>query len=419
MDNFSRIESKRNRTTPALKVLKRASKSYEALQQGFILSLLNTHNYGITFKKPERRSVKTIQSLVVKTLILPNGFCFEYEAELEKHCNRLAEDELRQAKYYALSAHNIESIAEINKIINDGYDIEKLKQIKRHREANRNSIAFNWLVKYAEDIGYNFGRRSSKPAQYTTKMMKITSMLGEDSKVEMNQDVIEYIGIKFNQYVFKQFEKEENELTIKGNDSFVYELVNNHDEVKGTYLKSLYEEELNEANGMSVSTFQMNQNSQNNNTVTTFNNENTNTLDLNQSNGNNVNEYINHINEIKENESNIQSKTITVINGQDVNHLNQSVGEVRINENESNQEITCQNTLFNQLPTLDVTQNNDVDDENNQNEEMQIENQSTTTTQIQENSMEDEKIQYIRDYYDNLAYDENCCYGFIQTYNFY
>lgn len=228
-----------------MKVLKRQSKSFEALQQCAVLTILMNHGFGFIFKKPERRSTKTVQSLLITKIILPNKKVIDYEAEIDELCREMAEAELKKIGYGQLNADNIESIAAINKVITHGYNIEKLKTVKRHKEANKNSLAFNQLLKYLHSLGYHCSTRSSKPASFTQKMIKITGIsnvdengLSKPNKIDIHQEEIEYIGMKMNEYIYNKFIEEENELTIEGNQQYAATLLFTHVSLNGSVLKS-------------------------------------------------------------------------------------------------------------------------------------------------------------------------------------
>lgn len=210
------------RTAPDLKLLKRASKSFEAIQQSFILALLNQANFGFRIRVPERRSIKTLQTFVVEDIILPDSMVFHIHDEIEKKCAELVQGELNLLGYVHCSPENLDSLTSIYQIAQLGYNMEKLKTIKRHREANRNSLGFNWILDVAENTGFSFTKRSSKPATYTIKMMKITSVKfdknimkakkNEIKKeiVEFKQNEIEIIGEKINYYICSKFDEYEN-----------------------------------------------------------------------------------------------------------------------------------------------------------------------------------------------------------------
>ncbi|EKE39899.1 hypothetical protein ENUP19_0380G0043 [Entamoeba nuttalli] len=212
----------RHKPTSSLKELKRCSKSFEAIQQAFILSLLNNEGVGFKVKKPERRSQKTLQLFLIETLTLPSGEIIEYENDVNNYCNSFVVEELKESGYTHLVPSDINSIASITKVAKNGVSMERLKQIKRHRNANKMSVSFNWILDRCLSYGYEFKKRSTKPTKYTTKMNKICGVSG---KISLKLLQITEIGKRVNEEVYKRFDKNTTSVEIKGKDETLIEII--------------------------------------------------------------------------------------------------------------------------------------------------------------------------------------------------
>lgn len=214
-----------------LRELKRDSKSFEAIQQCFILLLLNINGYSIKFKKPERRSQKTIQLLTVETLI-HNNEIIEFRQQNELKCNETVQRELIENKFFALSPLNIESTTAITKLNLEHDQVEKLKQIKRHKDANMSSLSFNKLFDLCQKLQFEFKKRATKPSKLTIQMYKIQECYQKIKNSNgtivhsFNQQAIETIGKEVNNIIFKRFDDVDQFLLIDGNDSEFVSLYN-------------------------------------------------------------------------------------------------------------------------------------------------------------------------------------------------
>ena len=110
--------------------LKRESKSFEAIQQGTVLALLNTFGFGFEFKRPERIAEKTLQFLIIVEVFY-NGKPLEFGRKIDIYC-----DEQFQAE------------------IDEKMSINQIKSLKRRRDLNRAALSFNWLIEYVQQFGY-------------------------------------------------------------------------------------------------------------------------------------------------------------------------------------------------------------------------------------------------------------------------
>ncbi|ELP84621.1 hypothetical protein EIN_172660 [Entamoeba invadens IP1] len=216
------MESNENKQTASLKELKRCSKSFEAMQQAFVLALLNINGVGFKVKRPERRSQKTLQLFLIEELKTPMDGAIPFEKELDAFCSSFVVKELKESNYTHLTPSDVDSIASITRAAVDGISLERLKQIKRHRDANKTATSFNWIMERCEQLGYEFKKRSTKPAKYTKKMNKICAVGG---KTTMTLVEISEIGKRINELVYQRFDKASAVVEVKGNDEDVSKIV--------------------------------------------------------------------------------------------------------------------------------------------------------------------------------------------------
>ncbi|EDR24829.1 hypothetical protein EDI_100390 [Entamoeba dispar SAW760] len=198
----------------SMKELKRSSKSFEAIQQAVLLGILNINGFGFRIKRPERRSQKTLQLMLIEALTKENTL-IQFEHEIDKKCTDLVSKELQECGYTDLRPDDIDTISSLP---NEKHDLEKLKQIKRHRDANRSSLSFAELLQMCEKIGYVFKKRPTKPAKLTVKMSKICSVSG---CVSLGLSEINEIGEAINRNVFERFEKSSSSVDVGAYDEAI------------------------------------------------------------------------------------------------------------------------------------------------------------------------------------------------------
>ncbi|EDR25269.1 hypothetical protein EDI_034420 [Entamoeba dispar SAW760] len=169
--------------------VKRESKSFEGVQQGVLLALLNSIGFSFEFRRPERFAIKTIQYLVINDVYF-NEKKLEFGSVIDEYCD----------KQYA---------SEIKKDMSSN----QIKTIKRRRDLNRAALTFNWLVEYAEQNGYTIHKRSTKSSKKTLQMEKINE-ISLNGQTIITQTQMNHIGKQMNQYVVSQFVKEEKSSTL-------------------------------------------------------------------------------------------------------------------------------------------------------------------------------------------------------------
>ncbi|KAL7719856.1 TATA-binding protein-associated phosphoprotein [Entamoeba marina] len=175
--------------------VKRESKSFEAVQQGVVIALLNYLGYSVEIKHPERLASKTIQFLIVNELYY-EGKPLNFGDEVEAICNERYEGEKILAP-----------------------NPKKVRQTRRHKDINRSALTFNRLLKYVEDRGFTIKRRYTKSSFKTLRMEKITEISVLD-KVIIDLEQIHDIGKKINSAIVKTFKKGPYKTTLieKKND---------------------------------------------------------------------------------------------------------------------------------------------------------------------------------------------------------
>jgi len=144
----------------------------------------------------------------------------QFEHNIDMKCRSLVIQELKECGYDSLKPEDIDSISSVPEL-GIKYEVEKLKQIKRHRDANRSSLAFSELLSMCEQLGYNFKRRSTKPAKLTIKMPKINSVSGQ---ISLGLSEINEIGRSLNIEVFNRFEKGNSSVDVPPCDQRIMEI---------------------------------------------------------------------------------------------------------------------------------------------------------------------------------------------------
>ncbi|EKE38864.1 hypothetical protein ENU1_149690 [Entamoeba nuttalli P19] len=207
--------------TYSMKELKRSSKTFEAIQQALILSILNINGYGFKIKKPERRSQKTLQLMLVEEIYEKDSIIL-LEENINATCNEIVKKELEENGCIELEPSDIDGTSSIAQLASK-YDSEKLKQIKRHKNANKIALTFKELLQMSEKLGYKFKYRTTKPAKMTKKLEKISSVYG---KVNLTLSDINEIGKKVNESIYKRFNKESFSIIIPPHDLIIEKICN-------------------------------------------------------------------------------------------------------------------------------------------------------------------------------------------------
>ncbi|EKE38590.1 hypothetical protein ENUP19_0388G0013 [Entamoeba nuttalli] len=169
--------------------VKRESKSFEGVQQGVLLALLNSIGFSFEFRRPERFAIKTVQYLVINNVYF-NEKKLDFGSVIDEYCD----------KQYA---------SEIKKDMSSN----QIKTIKRRRDLNRAALTFNWLVGYAEQNGYTVHKRSTKSSKKTLQMEKINE-ISLNGQTIITQTQMNHIGKQMNQYIVSQFVKQEKSSTL-------------------------------------------------------------------------------------------------------------------------------------------------------------------------------------------------------------
>jgi len=116
--------------------------------------------------------------------------------------------ELDESGYSTVSPNDIESMSGIKEATNSCKDVneDRLKQIKRHKDANMSSLSFNELFKICEGLNFELKKRSTKPSKLTFQMLKICDCIEKENGEVVrtfNLEDIEKIGKEINQIIFR------------------------------------------------------------------------------------------------------------------------------------------------------------------------------------------------------------------------
>ncbi|KAL7722627.1 Uncharacterized protein QTN25_000240 [Entamoeba marina] len=169
--------------------IKRESKSFEAIQQAFLISLLNVNGFSFSIKKPERFAVKTLQYFTISE-VYNNQFPLEFGLKIEEYCSKQYESEQHE-----------------NMTKNE------IKSCKRRKDINRAALSMNTLVQYCESLGFKFKRKQIKGAKTTLQMVKIQSISYGDVLVADTNSINE-IGATANNIIATSFSNVTNELYL-------------------------------------------------------------------------------------------------------------------------------------------------------------------------------------------------------------
>ncbi|KAL7715056.1 Uncharacterized protein QTN25_007513 [Entamoeba marina] len=194
--------------------LKRLSKTFEAIQQSLVLALLNINGFGFKVRKPERRSQKPYNLYGDDS----------YESEISTFCTNFVTKELKESNYTTVNPSDIDSVSGITRVAVGGVLIDRLKQIKRHKDANRSALSFNLLLDRATKLGYTFKTRSTKPTKFTKKMSKICGVTGN---IQFSLNEINEIGKQVNTLIFNRFNKEQTFVMVQPNDVEILHIYQN------------------------------------------------------------------------------------------------------------------------------------------------------------------------------------------------
>ena len=190
--------------------LKRDSKSFEAIQQSVIIAILVRHGFSFEFKKPERFSEKSRQFIMINEVYC-NGNPLNFGAKIMEYCD---------------SRFNME--------YSEGMTYNQMKLISRHKDINKYALMFNWLLSYAEKIGYTFKKRATKVSNKTLQMKKIYEIeiekKVEDNDVEkmvkmsMKKNDIYELGCKVNEYIVNKLKV--NNLYVSSKEKEIVDMTN-------------------------------------------------------------------------------------------------------------------------------------------------------------------------------------------------
>ena len=194
--------------------IKRESKSFEGIQQGVLIALLNVLGFSFEFKRPERYALKTTQYLVIKNIFF-NGKKLDFGNTIEIFCEQKYKNEIEEE----MSSN-------------------QMKTIKRRKDLNRAALSFNWLVDYCEQNGFTLAKRSTKTSKKTLQMEKVNE-IAYDENIIISQQQMTEVGKQMNHYIISQFVKEEKTSVLPSFHPFSTYLVTSTNEKNQSILSDL------------------------------------------------------------------------------------------------------------------------------------------------------------------------------------
>ncbi|GAB1219214.1 hypothetical protein ENUP19_0018G0048 [Entamoeba nuttalli] len=198
-----------------LALIKRESKTYEAIQQGVIIGLLIINGYSIEINPPSRFATKSLQLFTVNEIYL-HSVAMNFGVTINVSCELEYEEEMRGKGE-----------------MDENTRKRVVKSTKRRRDINKSAITFNTMVKMVEGIGYNITKRSIKSAKKTIQMIKIKEIgIGEEWK--MKEETIQEIGSLINQYIKNIIIRTGKAIILSTNDPYINSLfiINNEEKNK-------------------------------------------------------------------------------------------------------------------------------------------------------------------------------------------
>ncbi|EDR29971.1 hypothetical protein EDI_346170 [Entamoeba dispar SAW760] len=198
-----------------LTLLKRESKTYEAIQQGVIIGLLIINGYSIEINAPSRFAIKSLQLFSINEIYF-NSIAMKFGITINVSCELGYEEEMKEKG---------EMDEKTKKRV--------IKNTKRRRDINKSAITFNTMVQMVENIGYKITKRSIKSAKKTIQMIKIKEIgIGEEWK--MKEERIQEIGSLINQYIKGLITGTGKTIILRNDDQYINSLfiINTEEENK-------------------------------------------------------------------------------------------------------------------------------------------------------------------------------------------
>ncbi|ELP89479.1 hypothetical protein EIN_391340 [Entamoeba invadens IP1] len=191
--------------TKELTLIKRESKSYEAIQQAGVIALLVSNGVTFQLNSPIRFAPIAMQLFVVNDVII-DGESLNFGKMVEEQCNQR----------FSADSTELENVEDKKKL---------LKNIKRRKELNRAALSFNSLVSIAESFGYHFELKLIKSAKKTLQMTKIKSVFKE-GRIFLDEKAFTEIGNATNKYITSLCSKDKYYVKISPFDKNIINLIN-------------------------------------------------------------------------------------------------------------------------------------------------------------------------------------------------
>ncbi|ELP85921.1 hypothetical protein EIN_135050 [Entamoeba invadens IP1] len=193
------------------------SKSYEAIQQGILISLLVANGVSIELNCPSRFASKTMQLFVIRDVYI-NNISIDFGRRVEEECQKQYELDSREM--------GVKSI---------GKSQDKLvKNLKRRRDLNKAALSFNSIFNLVQNYGYTFDLKQVKGSKKTLQMIKIKN-INFNGMVWMNEDEIIRRGTLVNQYITSLCRRGTSSLTFEGYDPQLYQILTSQENKQDNY----------------------------------------------------------------------------------------------------------------------------------------------------------------------------------------
>lgn len=164
-------------------MVKRESKSYEAIQQSVLLGILIQHGFGVEITVPLRIASKSLHFFQVKEIYCNNN-PIKFGEIIDTHCNRQYAEEMKQTAFMTTRE-------EYKRLV---------KNIKRRKEINHAALSFNTICGLVEDMKYVIDEKQVKAAKMTIQMKKIKTITKPNGEI-IDEDMIYSIGKEINEYL--------------------------------------------------------------------------------------------------------------------------------------------------------------------------------------------------------------------------
>ena len=195
-----------------LTLVKRESKSFESIQLCTMIGLMVLNGFGVEIHVPLRIASKSLHLFQVKEIYCNNN-PINFGEIIEIHCTKQYNEEIKQT-VFATSEEEVKRL---------------IKNIKRRKEINLASLAFNTICGLVEEMGYAIEEKQTKTSKMTIQMKKVKRILKPNGEI-IDYDKVYHIGKEINDYLCRLSESHSKNgiksFVLLPNDQFINELFN-------------------------------------------------------------------------------------------------------------------------------------------------------------------------------------------------